>query len=170
MLRQLALRARSAAAVGSSQWTLPSIVAESQQLTTLLSFRGFTAGTSHLWQAESSPEVARTGPAPVPNNPPPPAWTTTRELVKRKTLPKRMGHLLQVLENEKQEAAMAELQRPDFRPGDLIELKLSVPENKRRTTVFKGICIAKRNRGWRSSFTLRNFIGNSGGIERTFPL
>ena len=49
-------------------------------------------------------------------------------------------------------------------------LPQSIPENKRRATVFKGICIAKRNRGYRSSFTLRNFIGNSGGIERTFPL
>jgi large subunit ribosomal protein L19 len=81
-----------------------------------------------------------------------------------------MGHLLQVLEKEKEDAAQEQLDRPEFGPGDLIELKLSVPENKRRTTVFKGICIAKRNRGWRTSFTLRNFIGNSGGIERTFPL
>ena len=65
---------------------------------------------------------------------------------------------------------MEQLQRPTFGPGDLLELKLSVPENKRRATIFKGICIARRNRGWRTSFTLRNFIGNSGGIERSFPL
>ncbi len=32
---------------------------------------------------------------------------------------------------------MSELRRPDFGPGDVIELKLSVPENKRRVTVFK---------------------------------
>ena len=170
MLRQLALKARNIATIGSQQWTVPSIVAESQQLTTLLSFRGFTAGTSHLHQAEFSTGAARGAATPVPNNPPPPAWTPTRELAKRKTLPKRMGHLLQVLEKEKQETAQSQLQRPEFRSGDLLELKLSVPENKRRTTVFKGICIAKRNRGWRTSFTVRNFIGNSGGIERTFPL
>jgi large subunit ribosomal protein L19 len=64
----------------------------------------------------------------------------------------------------------AELKRPDFGPGDLIELKLSVPENKRRVTVFKGICIARRNRSVRTSFTLRNLFGASGGVERTFPL
>ena len=46
----------------------------------------------------------------------------------------------------------------------------SVPENKRRPAAFKGVCIARRNRGLRTSFTLRNFIGTSGGIERTFPL
>lgn len=52
----------------------------------------------------------------------------------------------QTLEAEKEAALAAELQRPEFGPGDVIELKLSVPENKRRVTVFKGICIAKRNR------------------------
>lgn len=46
----------------------------------------------------------------------------------------------------------------------------SVPENKRRVTTFKGVVIARSNRGYRSTFTLRNMIGTSGGIERTFPL
>ena len=144
-----------------------------------------------------------------------------------------------------------ELQRPKFGPGDVIELKLSVPENKRRVMSFKvggrggvqgacaaggpqgrrrrrtaraegsaraaqdarpllrfgrregqprlpcpaallpccpaaqllllpnsaaahplsqGICIAKRNRSVRTSFTLRNIFGGAGGVERTFPL
>lgn len=103
-------------------------------------------------------------------SPSPPPWTPTRELHKRKTLPKRMGHLLQMLEKEKEEESLSQLERPEFGPGDVLELKLSVPENKRRTTVFKGICIARRNRGWRTSFTVRNFIGSSGGIERSFPL
>lgn len=49
----------------------------------------------------------------------------------------------QTLETEREAALAAELQRPTFGPGDVIELKLSVPENKRRVTVFKGICIAK---------------------------
>ena len=81
-----------------------------------------------------------------------------------------MGHLLSVLEKEKEDEARASGSYPDFKAGDHIELKLSIPQNKGRETVFKGICIAKRNRGWRTSFTLRNFIGNNGGIERSFPL
>lgn len=97
-------------------------------------------------------------------------WTPTRLLEKRKTLPKRMGHMLLVLEKEKEEEARAARTYPDFKPGDMLELKLSIPQNKGRETVFKGICIAKRNRGWRTSFTLRNVIGNHGGIERSFPL
>ena len=100
----------------------------------------------------------------------PPPWTPTGMLTKRKTLPKRMGHMLLLLEKEKEEEAQAAKRHPDFKPGDFLELKLSVPENKRRPTVFKGICIARRNRGWRTSFTIRNFMGNSGGIERTIPL
>lgn len=97
-------------------------------------------------------------------------WTPTRLLEKRKTLPKRMGHMLMVLEKEKEEEARAARAYPDFKAGDMIELKLSIPQNKGRETVFKGICISRRNRGWRTSFTLRNVIGNSGGIERSFPL
>ncbi len=101
---------------------------------------------------------------------PPPPWTPTRELKKRKTLPKRMGHLLSVLEKEMEEEARSSGSLPDFKPGDHLELRLAIPQNKGRETAFKGICIAKRNRGWRTSFTLRNFIGNNGGIERSFPL
>lgn len=172
MLRQLATKTCGLLARTSVPWTMPSAIAESQQLTTLLAFRAISTGVSHAtFQSESSTASAVTRAAEKTNNSPQfPAWTPTRELQKRKILPKRMGHLLQVLEKEKEDAAQEQLDRPEFGPGDLIELKLSVPENKRRTTVFKGICIAKRNRGWRTSFTLRNFIGNSGGIERTFPL
>ena len=164
MLRHLVTKARTALAIASPQRSFPCLpdISSPAQLTTLLSFRGMAAITRPAFQL---------APPNAPSNAPRfPPWTPTKDLVKRKTLPKRMGHLLQVLENEKEQEMQAILQRPDFGPGDLLELKLSVPENKRRTTVFKGICIARRNRGWRTSFKLRNFIGNSGGIERTFPL
>jgi large subunit ribosomal protein L19 len=176
MLRQLAQKARGVLATAGTQWAAP----EAQQLTTLLSFRGLATGSRPLWEAAPSapaaapaagmsPAAATTAAAAAPRAPLPP-WTPTRDLPKRKTLPKRMGFMMHELEREKQAAAAAATPRPDFAPGDLLELTLSVPENRRRTTVFKGIVIAKRNRGWRTSFTLRNFIGNSGGIERTFPL
>ena len=97
-------------------------------------------------------------------------WTPTRLLEKRKTLPKRMGYMMQLLEKEKEVAAINEKKYPIFKSGDLIEVRLAIPQNKGRETVFKGICLARKNRGWRTTFTLRNVIGNSGGIERTFPL
>ncbi len=46
----------------------------------------------------------------------------------------------------------------------------AIPENKRRVVITKGLCIARRNRAFRTSFTIRNHLGAAGGIERTFPL
>jgi ribosomal protein L19 len=45
-----------------------------------------------------------------------------------------------------------------------------VPENKAREAKVKGICIAKRRRGYRTSFTLLNHIVGGGPVERSFPL
>ena len=58
---------------------------------------------------------------------------------------------------------------PAFRPGDVVHVKLAVPENKRRGAEFRGLCIARRNRGLGSSFTLRSVLGNY-AVERSFPL
>ena len=44
-----------------------------------------------------------------------------------------------------------------------------MPENKRRPAEFKGLCIARRNRGLGSNFTLRAVINNH-AVERMFPL
>lgn len=46
----------------------------------------------------------------------------------------------------------------------------AIPENRRRVAVTRGLCIARRNRGIRTTFTIRNHLGTAGGIERTFPL
>ena len=46
----------------------------------------------------------------------------------------------------------------------------TVPENQRKPATVRGLCISRNNRGVRTTFTLRNFLGNAGGIERTFPL
>ncbi|UNB92173.1 MAG: 50S ribosomal protein L19 [gamma proteobacterium endosymbiont of Trioza apicalis] len=55
-----------------------------------------------------------------------------------------------------------------FRPGDLIEVKIWIIENKKkRLQIFDGVVIAIRNRGLRSSFTVRK-ISNNEGIERVF--
>lgn len=44
------------------------------------------------------------------------------------------------------------------------------PENKNKTSIIKGICIARRNKGVRTSFILLNHLGTFGQIERIFPL
>lgn len=57
---------------------------------------------------------------------------------------------------------------PDFRPGDTIVVQVKVKEGTReRLQAFEGVVIAKRNRGVRSSFTVRK-MSNGEGIERVF--
>jgi large subunit ribosomal protein L19 len=99
-------------------------------------------------------------------------FTKTRELIKRKTYEKRAGHMIETIERERITEMLKERQGVNiaaFRPGDVIKLTLEVPENKRRTQIFTGICIARKNRGLGSSFTLRTMLGNV-GVERQFPL
>jgi ribosomal protein L19 len=52
----------------------------------------------------------------------------------------------------------------------LLPLTQVVPENKGRPATVKGLCISRRNRGWRTSFTILNHIAGGGVVERSFPL
>ena len=59
---------------------------------------------------------------------------------------------------------------PEFRPGDTIKVNVKVIEGTReRVQAFEGVCIARRNRGLNSSFTVRK-ISYGEGVERVFPL
>ena len=55
-------------------------------------------------------------------------------------------------------------------PGDTVVVQVKVKEgNRERLQAFEGVCIAKRNRGLNSAFTLRK-ISHGEGVERVFPL
>lgn len=57
---------------------------------------------------------------------------------------------------------------PVFSPGDTVVVRVNVVEgDKKREQAFEGVVIAKRNRGLRSSFTVRK-ISSGEGVERTF--
>lgn len=57
---------------------------------------------------------------------------------------------------------------PDFKPGDTIVVQVKVKEGERsRLQSYEGIVIAKRNRGYNSSFTVRK-ISHGVGVERVF--
>lgn len=59
---------------------------------------------------------------------------------------------------------------PDFRPGDTVEVHVEITDgNNSRVQIFKGLCIARRNRGFKSSLTVRK-ISNGEGVERVFPI
>ena len=59
---------------------------------------------------------------------------------------------------------------PEFKPGDSVKVNVYVTEgNKERVQAFEGICIARSNRGFNSTFTIRK-ISHGEGVERVFPL
>jgi large subunit ribosomal protein L19 len=59
---------------------------------------------------------------------------------------------------------------PDFRPGDTVKVNVKVVEGDReRVQAFEGVCIARKNAGLNSSFTVRK-ISYGEGVERVFPL
>ncbi|MGH8469670.1 MAG: 50S ribosomal protein L19 [Gammaproteobacteria bacterium] len=58
----------------------------------------------------------------------------------------------------------------DFRPGDTVVVQVKVKEGDReRLQAFEGVVIARRNRGFNSSLTVRK-ISHGEGVERVFPL
>ncbi len=59
---------------------------------------------------------------------------------------------------------------PEFSPGDTLRVNVKVVEGTReRLQAFEGVCIARKNRGLNSSFTVRKISYNE-GVERIFPL
>lgn len=59
---------------------------------------------------------------------------------------------------------------PQFKPGDTVAVGVKVKEgNRERVQVFEGVCIARRNHGIGSTFTVRK-ISFGVGVERIFPI
>ncbi|MDY0881745.1 50S ribosomal protein L19 [Dongia soli] len=59
---------------------------------------------------------------------------------------------------------------PEFAPGDTVKVNVKVVEGDReRVQAFEGVCIARKNAGVNSSFTVRK-ISYGEGVERVFPL
>ncbi len=74
-----------------------------------------------------------------------------------------MSNIIQELEKEQMGK-----QLPEFGPGDTVIVQVKVKEGQReRLQAFEGVCIAKRNRGLNSSFTVRK-ISHGEGVERVF--
>ena len=152
----------------------------------------FSSSSSSSSAAIPSTTAAAAAQAPSP-------FAPTSAQVKRKFLPRRMAHLLQILEAEAEAASTAARAGlasanpsssasastaaatpststsssnvlPQIRPGDVVEAKLAVPENRGRVATIRGVCIALRRRGWRSSIALLNHVPGGGSVERLLPL
>src|ERR1700735_391223 len=59
---------------------------------------------------------------------------------------------------------------PEFSAGDTICVNVKIVEgDNERIQAFEGVCIARKNAGLNSSFTVRK-ISHGEGVERIFPL
>ncbi len=79
-----------------------------------------------------------------------------------------MSKMIEELEG--QERAQLGREVPEFAPGDTVTVHVTVVEGgRKRLQAFEGMVIAKRNRGFNSSFTVRK-VSYGEGVERVFPL
>jgi large subunit ribosomal protein L19 len=79
-------------------------------------------------------------------------------------------NIIQMLEREQVDRLAAERAVPEFRPGDTVKVMVKVVEGDReRLQAFEGVCIARKNAGINSNFTVRK-ISYGEGVERVFPL
>ena len=62
------------------------------------------------------------------------------------------------------------VKRPAIKPGDTVRVHVKVREgDKERIQVFEGVCIHRKNKGLRGSFTVRKVTDNV-GVERVWSL
>lgn len=79
-------------------------------------------------------------------------------------------NLLQKIEQQHIEKVLADRKIPEFAAGDTLTVWVRVVEGDReRRQAFEGVCIARKNAGVNSSFTVRK-ISYGEGVERVFPL
>ena len=79
-------------------------------------------------------------------------------------------NIIETLEKEQMEKLIAEKQRPLFAAGDTIKVHVRVTEGDReRIQIYEGVCLARKNAGLNSSFTVRK-LSFGEGVERVFPL
>lgn len=79
-------------------------------------------------------------------------------------------NLMEKFEQKQLDRLLAEKTIPEFSPGDTVRVNVKVVEgNRQRVQAFEGVCIAKKNAGINSAFTVRKISYNE-GIERVFPL
>ena len=73
-----------------------------------------------------------------------------------------------ILQNLEVEMMQTDKTIPEFETGDTVIVQVKVKEGDRsRLQSFEGVVIAKRNRGYNSSFTVRK-ISHGVGVERVF--
>lgn len=79
-------------------------------------------------------------------------------------------NIIENIEKEQIAKLMEGKNIPTFKAGDTLRVHTKVKEGDReRIQVYEGVCIARKNDGLNSSFTVRK-ISFGEGVERVFPL
>ena len=79
-------------------------------------------------------------------------------------------NIIKDIESEQISEIVKKREVPEFKSGDAVRVNVYVTEgNKERVQAFEGICIARSNRGFNSTFTVRK-VSHGEGVERVFPL
>src|SRR5277367_4653929 len=79
-------------------------------------------------------------------------------------------NLLQKIEQKNLEKLKSTAKVSEFSIGDTVIVNVKVIEGTReRVQAYEGVCIARKNAGVNSSFTVRK-ISYGEGVERVFPL
>ncbi|KMZ59632.1 50S ribosomal protein L19-1, chloroplastic [Zostera marina] len=81
----------------------------------------------------------------------------------------KLGDVMGILNKRAVDAAESERPVPDIRTGDIVEIKLEVPENRRRASIYKGIVMSRQNAGIHTTIRIRRIIAGI-GVEIVFPL
>jgi len=78
-------------------------------------------------------------------------------------------NIIDRIEKKQIDKVLEQRELPDFGPGDTVRVDVKVIEGSReRIQAFEGVCIARKNDGVNSSFTVRK-ISYGEGVERVFP-
>ena len=81
-----------------------------------------------------------------------------------------MTNVMEIYEKEQIQKLTSKKRIPAFRSGDTMKVTLKIVEGERsRLQTFEGVCIARRNNGLNSNFTIRK-ISHGEGVEKVFPL
>jgi len=79
-------------------------------------------------------------------------------------------NIVEQIGQEQVEKLTADRPVPEFSAGDTVRVNVKVVEGTReRVQAYEGVCIARKNDGINSSFTVRK-ISYGEGVERVFPL
>ncbi|KAF3595169.1 hypothetical protein DY000_02024797, partial [Brassica cretica] len=70
----------------------------------------------------------------------------------------KLGDVMGILNQKAIEVSEKVRPVPEIRTGDIVEIKLAIPENRRRLSIYKGIVMSRQNAGIHTTIRIRRII------------